>query len=135
MIYTEEVRKELDAILKAFENYIDGQNYFDIVYSKKIGYVWIVVDEPGAAGAEQLDTPEAMLDNLFNDIINDVVAPRSTTHLNEAHTMTESEEAECRRRITAILEQIEGGGTEYLEYLDEYIQDYQERYAGDDGKC
>ena len=135
MIYTEKVRKELDAILKAFENYIDGQNYFDIVYSKKIGYVWIVVDEPGAAGAEQLDTPEAMLDNLFNDIINDVVAPRSTTHLNEAHTMTESEEAECRRRITAILEQIEGGGTEYLEYLDEYIQDYQERYAGDDGKC
>ena len=135
MIYTEEVRKELDAILKAFENYIDGQNYFDIVYSKKIGYVWIVVDEPGAAGAERLDTPEAMLDNLFNDIINDVVAPRSTTHLNEAHTMTESEEAECRRRITAILEQIEGGGTEYLEYLDEYIQDYQERYAGDDGKC
>ena len=90
MIYTEKVRKELDAILKAFENYIDGQNYFDIVYSKKIGYVWIVADEPGAAGAEQLDTPESMLDNLFNDIINDVVAPRSTTdrkstRLNSSH--------------------------------------------------
>ncbi|NBI16933.1 hypothetical protein D1841_03180 [Neglecta sp. X4] len=70
MIYTTEQKKKLDAILKAFENYIDDQNYFDIVYSKKIGYVWIVVDEPGAAGAEQLDTPEAMLDNLFNDIIN-----------------------------------------------------------------
>ena len=94
MIYTDDVKKELDAILKAFENYIDGQNYFDIVYSKKIGYVWIVADEPGAAGAEQLDTPEAMLDNLFNDIINDVVAPRSTTHLNETRTMTESEEAD-----------------------------------------
>ena len=51
MIYDESTKKELDAILKAFENYIDGQNYFDIVYSKKIGYVWIVVDEPGAAGA------------------------------------------------------------------------------------
>ena len=135
MIYTDDVKKELDAILKAFENYIDGQDYFDIVYSKKIGYVWIVADEPGAAGAEQLDTPEAMLDNLFNDIINDVVAPRSTTHLNETRTMTESEEAECRRRITAILETIEGGGAEYLEYLDEYIQDYQECYAGDGGSC
>ena len=65
MIYTEEVRKELDNILKAFENYIDSQNYFDIVYSKKIGYVWIVVDPPGAVGAEQLDTPEAMLNDLF----------------------------------------------------------------------
>ena len=132
MVYTEEVQKELDNILKAFKNYIDEQNYFDIVYSKKIGYVWIVVDDPGAAGAEQLDTPEAMLDNLFNDIINDVVAPRSATHLDEAHTLTESEEAECRRKITAILEQIEGGADEYFDYLDEYIKDYQERYNGDD---
>ena len=107
----------------------------DIVYSKKIGYVWIVADEPGAAGAEQLDTPEAMLDNLFNDMINDVVAPRSTTHLNETRTMTESEEAECRRRITAILEQIEDGESKYLEYLNEYIQDYQKRYVRDDESC
>ena len=132
MIYIDGVRKELDAILKAFENYIDGQNYLDIVYSKKIGYVWIVVDEPGAAGAEQLDTPEALLDNLFNDIINDVAAPRESTHLNETHALTENEEAECRRRITAILEKIEGDKAEYLEYLDEYIEDYQDRYNGDD---
>lgn len=49
--------------------------------------------------------------------------------------MTKSEEAECRRRITAILNQIEGGGTEYLEYLEEYIQDYQEHYTGDGESC
>ncbi len=132
MIYSDDVRKELEAILKAFEGYIDGQNYFDIVYSKKIGYVWIVVDDPSAAGAEQLDTPEAMLDNLFNDIINDVVAPRESTRLNEAHALTGSEEAECRHRITAILETVEVGSAEYLEYLDEYIRNYQERYAGDE---
>ena len=131
MIYTEDVRKKLDAILKAFECYIDGQNYFDIVYSKKIGYVWIVVDEPGAAGAELLDTPEAMLDNLFNDIINDVVAPCESTSLTEAHALTESEEAECRRRIAAILRTIEGGADEYLNYLDSYLKDYQERYHED----
>ena len=135
MIYTDDVRKKLDAILKAFENYIDDQNYFDIVYSKKIGYVWIVVDEPGAAGAEQLDTPEAMLDNLFNDIINDVVAPRESTSLTEGHALTESEVIESRRRIAAILETIEGGGAEYLEYLDEYIQDYQDRYAEAGKSC
>ena len=126
MIYTENVKKQLDAILKAFEGYIDGQNYFDIVYSKKIGYVWIVADEPGAAGAEVLDTPEVMLDHFFNDIINDVIAPRESTSLTEGHSLTESEEAEVRSRITAILETIEGGADEYLDYLDEYIQDYQD---------
>ena len=132
MIYTTEQKKKLDAILKAFENYIDGQDYFDIVYSKKIGYIWIVVDEPGAAGAEPLDTPEAMLDNLFNDIINDVVAPRESTSLTETHALTKSEEMECCRRITAILETIEDGADEYLVYLDSYLKDYQERYRGSD---
>lgn len=126
MIYTEETRKKLDAILKAFEDYIDGQNYFDIVYSKKIGYVWIIADEPGAAGAEQLDTPKDMLDHFFNDIINDVVAPRESTGLNETRKLTEQEEAEVRRRASAILETIEGSADEYLDYLDEYIQEYQD---------
>lgn len=126
------MKRKMDAILKAFEDYIDSQDYFDIVYSKKAGYLWIVVDPPSAAGAEQLDTPEDMLDNLFNDIINDVIAPRASTCINESHALTESEKAESRRRITAILEQIEDDGTEYLQYLDEYIQDYQERYAEDD---
>jgi len=69
MIYTEKVQKELETILEAFADYIENQSYFDIVYSKKIGYVWIVIDPPGAAGAEVLDTPEKMLGVLFNDII------------------------------------------------------------------
>jgi len=126
MIYTEEVRKKLDAILKAFENYIDGQNYFDIVYSKKIGYVWIVVDHPSDAGAEQLDTPEAMLDHFFNDVINDVIAPRESISLTEAHSLTEQEETEVRRQLTIILKTIEDGADVYLDYLDEYIRDYQD---------
>ena len=37
MIYKGEERKKLDAILRAFEEYIDQQSYFDIVCSKKIG--------------------------------------------------------------------------------------------------
>ena len=40
MIYTDEVRKKLDAILKAFGEYIDGQNYFLIlrilIYAKEL---------------------------------------------------------------------------------------------------
>ena len=50
MIYSEETRKKLDDILKAFEGYIDGQNFFDVVYSKKAGYLWIAADDPGGCG-------------------------------------------------------------------------------------
>ena len=90
-----------------------------------------MVDEPGAVGTERLDTPEAVLNNLFYDMINDAVAPRSTTYLNETHTMTERKEAECRCKITAILETIEGGGAKYLECLNDYIRDCRERCARD----
>ena len=134
MIYTEETRKKLESILKAFEKYIDSQDYFDILYSKKVGYLWVVVNPPGGAGAEQLDTPKRMLDVIFNEVINDVInSPENRSHIPEARTLTGWEEAESRRQLTAILEQIEGGGAEYLEYLYEYIQGYQERYSRDDG--
>ena len=127
MIYTETIRRELDTILKAFEGYIQDQNYFDIVYSEKIGYVWLIIDPPGAAGAELLDTPKKMLDALFNDIISEVInASENTTHIPDVLTLTKYEETESRRRITAILETIEDGKAKYLKYLDAYIKEYQE---------
>ncbi len=105
-------------------------HYFDVVYSKKAGYLWIVVDDPGSEAPEQISEPEDLLDNLFNDVINDVIAPRESTSLTEVHALTESEETECRRRIAAILETVEDGANEYLGYLDSYLKDYQERYSG-----
>ena len=128
MIYSEDVRKKLDAILKAFENYIDGQNYFDVVYSKKAGYLWIVADDPRAQAPEQIIEPEDLLDLLLNDITNDVVAPRQSTSLTEPSSLTEQEAAEIRRIATEILETVEDGADECLDYLDSFIQDYQERH-------
>jgi len=129
MIYAEKVQKELETILAAFADYIESQSYFDIVYSKKIGYVWIVIDPPGAAGMELLDTPETMLDALFNDVINGVISssPKNTYAL-DTRTLTEYEEAESRRRITNILGSVSNGKDEYLDYLDRYIKAYQDRY-------
>ena len=126
-MYTKEVKEKLDMILKAFEGYIDSQDYFDIVYSKKIGYVMILAQNPGEAGAEALDTPEKMLDVLFNEIINDVIAsPENTTHIPDSNTLTEYEKTESRRRIAAILETMEDGKDDYLNFLDSYLKDYQE---------
>ena len=127
MVYSEETKKELDSILNAFEGYIDGQNFFDVVYSRKAGYLWVAVDDPRAQAPEQITEPEDLLYLLFNDIIHDVVAPRQSTSLTEPHAMTEQEvEAVCRR-AAAILETISDGADEYLDYLDDFIQDYQER--------
>ncbi len=136
MIYTAEMKQKMDNILKAFENYIDSQDYFDIVYSKKAGYLYVVVGTLEEAGPELLDTPEKMLDVLFNEIINDVInSPENKTHVPDARTLTTWEEAESRRQLTAILERIEDGGAAYLMFLDRYLKDYQERYAEADQSC
>ncbi len=82
MVYSKERGELIDRIFKAFQHYIQEQNYFDIVYSEKIGYVWLLVDQPSDAVADVLDSPEAMLDSLFNDIINDVVfSPNNPYHI------------------------------------------------------
>ncbi len=133
MIYTIEQKKKLDAILKAFESYIDGQNYFDVVYSKKAGCLWIVVDDPGSEVPEQISEPEVMLDNLFNEINDVVFSQENPNRAHEELALTEYEEAESRRRITAILETIEDGAYQYLDYLDSFLKDYQKRFRGDDG--
>lgn len=53
----------------------------------------------------------------------------------DARTLTKWEEAESRRQLTAILEQIEDDGAAYLKFLDRYLKDYQERYAEADKSC
>lgn len=70
-----------------------------------------------------------MLDKLFNDIINDIVAPRESTSLAEERVLTKQEVDDVCRIAGSILETIPGCADEYLDYLDKYIRDYQERYC------
>lgn len=127
MIYTDEVRKKLDAILKAFEKYIDQQSYFDIVYSKKIGYAWIVIDPQGGADIKRLDTPERMLDVLFNEVINDVTAESANQHtVPNTPPLSQTQEDEVRRRITDLLEPLTEDKDRYLQFMERYLNAYQE---------
>ena len=126
MVYSKERGELIDRIFKAFQHYIQEQNYFDIVYSEKIGYVWLLVDQPSDAVADVLDSPEAMLDSLFNDIIIDVVfSPSNPYHIPNSLILSEYEETESRRRITAILETMGDDKDFCLDYLEKYLKEYQ----------
>ena len=122
------MKDKLDAILKAFEDYIRVHDCFDIVYSEKIGYVKLQVPHPDNEVPVVMNTPEALLDALFNEIINDVVfSPDNPQQEHDDQTLTEYEEAESRRRIMAILETMQGDDkARYLDFLDTYIKEYPE---------
>ncbi len=128
MRQTIETKQKLDAILKAFGDYIREQDFFDIVYSEKVGYICILARNLADECPEWMDTPERLLGSLFNDIINDAIfSPDNSKQEHEHLTLTEYEETESRRRITAILKTMEGeDAAHYLDFLDTYIKAYQE---------
>ena len=128
MRQTIETKQKLDAILKAFGDYIREQDFFDIVYSEKVGYICILARNLADECPEWMDTPERLLGSLFNDIINDAIfSPDNSKQEHEHLTLTEYEETESRRRITAMLKTMEGeDAAHYLDFLDTYIKAYQE---------
>ena len=133
------MKNKLDVILKAFDDYIREHDCFDIVYSEKIGYVKLPVPHPENEVPAVMDTPETLLDALFNEIINDVVfSPDNPKREHIDSILTEYEETESRRRITAILETVDGEDkTRYLDFMDAYIKEYPEngvRLGGHDGE-
>ena len=98
-----------------------------ILYSMNIGYVWVLANYPGDAGAVDLDTPAKMLDRLFNELINDVVnADENKTHIPNTLTLSEWEANEVRRRIAALLEPLTEDKDCYLQFMDRYLKAYQE---------
>ena len=81
-----------------------------------------------------LDTPEKMLDQLFNEVINDVVnADENKTHILNALTLSEWEECEVRSRITTLLEPLAEDKDYYLQFMDRYLKAYQKNngYIGE----
>ena len=124
--YTEAEKRRIDNILKAFANFIREQNYFDIVYSEKVGYVKILVEmesEPASA----LATAGEMLDTLCDEFIAETVfSPQ-----NPSHRLTEEAKTESRSRLMAIIAQIEEDREYYLDYVTRYIQECYDKYDND----
>ena len=80
MLYLANEKRELETILEAFEGYILGQDWFDIVYSKKFGYLWVSPKLEMDYTMKRLNTAEKMLESFFHDIISDVVfSPENPT--------------------------------------------------------
>ena len=42
MVYSSEEKEKMDALLEAFQSYVDDQSHYDVVYSKKAGYLRVI---------------------------------------------------------------------------------------------
>lgn len=125
MIYTLEEKLKLDNILRAFSSYIQANNYFDILYSDRIGYVRMVIDPDEEEEVIRIESAAHMLDVLFNEIINDVVFSPENSHGEHFDSkLSEQEEKESRRRIAFYLKNAGKEKENYLALLDRYLLEY-----------
>lgn len=91
-----------------------------------IGYVWVLANYPGDAGAVDLDTPAKMLDRLFSEVINDVVnMDENKTHILNVLTLSKWEESEVRCQIATLLKPLTEDKNHYLQFMGRYLKVYQ----------
>ena len=101
--YPAEEKAKMDAIMAAFKPYIDAHYYFDILYSAKCGYVYIVVNEDEVP-AVILENASDLLDRLINEIRGDVRAENGD-HMEIEDSPEEI--MEIRRRTLSYLDSMD----------------------------
>ena len=56
MLYTEKEKNEIERVRKVFEKHIQQMTAYDLVWSDKVGYVWLAICiGPGLYRHRQLD--------------------------------------------------------------------------------
>ena len=70
----EEKKREIERALGVFQNYIEGSELLDVVYSKKFGYILIglpAADTIDDADVTQLENPETLVKEIYLNLAYD----------------------------------------------------------------
>ena len=106
--YEPSVKKGIERVMSVFSDYIKTTPYFDIVWSDKVGYIYISIENcRGTVGDMDcivLDEPEELLDKLLNEMAVDIMEEGG--HTLSPVEASALERAEVERRLNAYLEQL-----------------------------
>ena len=75
----EEKKSELERVLGVFQNYIEGSELLDVVYSKKFGYVLLglpAADSIDDSDVTRLEDPETLVKEIYQNLAYDFMAQR-----------------------------------------------------------
>lgn len=102
------VKEGIERVMSVFSDYIKTTPYFDIVWSDKVGYIYISIENcRGTVGDMDcivLDEPEELLDKLLNEMAVDIMEEGG--HTLSPVEASALERAEVERRLNAYLEQL-----------------------------
>ena len=106
----EEKKSELERVLGVFQNYIEGSELLDVVYSKKFGYVLLglpAADSIDDSDVTRLEDPETLVKEVYQNLAYDFME-------QEGHSEDHTEATNLEKR--AMREWMK----EYTDQLPEY---------------
>lgn len=106
--YDPSVKEGIERVMSVFSDYIKTTPYFDIVWSDKVGYIYISIENcRGTVGDMDcivLDDPEELLDKLLNEMAVDIMEEGG--HTLSPVEASALERAEVERRLNVYLDQL-----------------------------
>lgn len=106
--YDTSVKEAIERVMSVFSEYIKTTPYFDIVWSGKVGYIYISIDScRGTVGDMDclvIDSPEELLDKLLYEMAVDIM--EEVGHTIDPTEATLLERREIEWRIHPYLEQL-----------------------------
>lgn len=117
MIYTEEERREIERVRKVFEEHIRQSGSYELLWSDKVGYVWLAISlrYHYVDTGRQIVSAADLCCECLNDVAMDVLLMTGNDHaLEEADPL---ELAEIRRCWKPYIEQL----PEYANLCDDLL--------------
>ena len=100
-LYTAEIRNQLERVMRVFQDYIVESRHFDILYSEKIGYIYMDIDPKRRKIAESIcfliEDGEQLARQLAYEKSIDTM--EEVGHCLDPSEATAVEQAEIRKRL------------------------------------
>lgn len=99
----EEKKREIERVLGVFQNYIEGSELLDVVYSKKFGYVLLglpAADSIDDSDVTRLEDPETLVKEIYQNLAYDFMEPgRAQRGLHGSHQSGKASYAGMDERV------------------------------------
>ena len=107
-IYSPETKAAIDRVIAVFQNYIKACPYFEVLWSDKVGYIYLNIDTAsgrvGDMGVVQIESAEELLDHLIYEFAVDTMEEGG--HTVDPTEASKIERAEIERRLAPFMEQL-----------------------------
>lgn len=106
--YEPETKKAIEQVIDAFKDYILTSTHFELLWSDKLGYIYISIDNVretiGDMDCWIVDCAEGLIDKLVSEMAIDIM--EEVGHTIDPAAATQLERKEIEHRIQPYLDQL-----------------------------